>query len=541
MFQNTISVKLPLPKPRNFYLLSECVANLEVRNMLFEGAENGEVPSSGAGGSMILCCMCGCSITPNPANMCTACITTRVDISAGISRNCSVTYCKGCGRYEKPPWLVAELESPQLLAICLGNVKGLKTVHLVDATWIWTEPHSRRLKIKLTVRKEAFDHVVLEQTIVIEFVVNTRQCEDCTRAATEHTWKTVVQVRQKVPHQRTFLYLEQLLIKHGLHENVQRVVQMPHGLDFFYGTNGRASQLTNFLQAVVPVRLKTSKRLISQDFTNNVCNYKFTIFVEVVPVVKGDLVFLSKSLRKHMGGVRGLMLCHRVTNIVQLVDTEDPQRGIFELNPSTCWQHGLRSVATVLDLVSFIVLDIEYESNDEKFVTKGKRRRGPAKDTFGEATVTVMRESDLGVTDGKILITTSHLGHILKVGDNVGGYDLTASSVAELGEEGVPEVILVKKLYPARKGKRTRKRKFKLKHMEMEKELLNGQGDKENDDAKDMEMFLCDIEEDPELRNLIDLYQNLTVSKPGDFESEAEEDDDFPEIQLDELLNDMKL
>ena len=27
-------------------------------------------------------------------------------------------------------------------------------VKLVDAVWIWTEPHSKRLKIKLTVQKE---------------------------------------------------------------------------------------------------------------------------------------------------------------------------------------------------------------------------------------------------------------------------------------------------------------------------------------------------------------------------------------------------
>lgn len=34
----------------------------------------------------ILCCECGTLITPNPANMCVACIRTRVDISENIPK-----------------------------------------------------------------------------------------------------------------------------------------------------------------------------------------------------------------------------------------------------------------------------------------------------------------------------------------------------------------------------------------------------------------------------------------------------------------------
>jgi len=36
----------------------------------------------------------------------------------------------------------------------LKKLKGLNKVKLVDASWVWTEPHSRRLKVKLTVQKE---------------------------------------------------------------------------------------------------------------------------------------------------------------------------------------------------------------------------------------------------------------------------------------------------------------------------------------------------------------------------------------------------
>lgn len=51
-------------------------------------------------------------------------------------------------------WKTAELESSELLAICLKNMKGLKKIKLLDAKFIWTEPHSRRIKLKLTVQQE---------------------------------------------------------------------------------------------------------------------------------------------------------------------------------------------------------------------------------------------------------------------------------------------------------------------------------------------------------------------------------------------------
>jgi nonsense-mediated mRNA decay protein 3 len=47
----------------------------------------------------------------------------------------------------------AALESKELLGLCLKRIRGLNKVRLVDARWIWTEPHSNRLKIELTIQK----------------------------------------------------------------------------------------------------------------------------------------------------------------------------------------------------------------------------------------------------------------------------------------------------------------------------------------------------------------------------------------------------
>lgn len=72
-------------------------------------------------------------------------------------------------------------------------------VKLVDAGFIWTEPHSRRLKTKLTVQSEVFNGAILQQTFVVEYVVETHMCPDCSRAAANpNTWTAVVQVWRQV-------------------------------------------------------------------------------------------------------------------------------------------------------------------------------------------------------------------------------------------------------------------------------------------------------------------------------------------------------
>lgn len=88
--------------------------------------------------------------------MCVNCIRNEVDITEGIPKQVTLHFCRNCERYLQPPqiWVKAELESRELLALCLKKLKGLGKVRLVDAGFIWTEPHSRRVRVKLTIQKE---------------------------------------------------------------------------------------------------------------------------------------------------------------------------------------------------------------------------------------------------------------------------------------------------------------------------------------------------------------------------------------------------
>lgn len=59
---------------------------------------------------------------------------------------------------------------------------------LVDAQFIWTEPHSRQLKVKVTIQKEVMSGTKLQQTFIVNFTVQNLQCEDCKRVYTPHLW-----------------------------------------------------------------------------------------------------------------------------------------------------------------------------------------------------------------------------------------------------------------------------------------------------------------------------------------------------------------
>lgn len=197
-------------------------------------------PDGGAGGAPgvfqvqqtqghVLCCLCGTSIAPNPSNMCVSCIRSQVDITEGIQKQVTVLWCKDCDRYLQPPkhWVRADLESKELLTFCLKRVKGLSKVKLVDAGFVWTEPHSRRLKVKVLIQAEVMNGAILQQGFVVEYVVEPHMCLDCTRANTNaNVWTACAQVRQHVAHKRTFLFLEQLILKHNADAQVGCVVSV---------------------------------------------------------------------------------------------------------------------------------------------------------------------------------------------------------------------------------------------------------------------------------------------------------------------------
>ncbi|CAH2353861.1 60S ribosomal export protein Nmd3p [[Candida] railenensis] len=497
---------------------------------------DGQVQSYGQMAT-VLCCECGVPMDGSSGLvMCYDCIKLKVDITEGIPREANVSFCRNCERFLAPPqqWIKAQLESRELLALCLRKLKGLNKVRLIDASFIWTEPHSRRIRVKVTVQGEAMANTIVQQTFEVEYVVIAMQCPDCAKSYTTNTWRATVQIRQKVPHKRTFLYLEQLILKHNAHVDTISIQESKDGLDFFYAQKNHAAKMLDFLTAVAPVKTRKSEELVSQDTQSGNSQYKFSFSVEIAPICRDDLVVLPKKLAHSMGNIPRLVLCSKISNSIQFLDPNTLQHA--DLPAAVYWRGAFPSLCDVTQLTEFIVLDVEPTGD-----IRGKR--------VG-ADVTVCRAQDMGVNDHSFYVRT-HLGGILHPGDSVMGYYLANSNFNSdlwdtLDTDNTPEVVLVKKHY-ARKSKKGKYRKWKLKRMAREHNDIVANDDsrqarQEQERAeRDYELFLQELEEDEELRQTINLYKagEEPVARDADEDEMDDEDEDAPEIAINELLDEL--
>ena len=82
---------------------------------------------------------------------------------APCSQDKTIIFDVGCTfgyfRYLNPPnnWVACSLESRELMALCLKRLKNLSKVKLVDANFVWTEPHSKRIKVRLTIITDNYE------------------------------------------------------------------------------------------------------------------------------------------------------------------------------------------------------------------------------------------------------------------------------------------------------------------------------------------------------------------------------------------------
>jgi len=480
----------------------------------------------------ILCCQCGIPIDSNPANMCVACLRTQVDITEGIPKQVTIHFCRNCERYLNPPnqWVNCSLESRELMALCLKKLKNLSRVKLIDATFVWTEPHSKRVKVKLSIQGEVVGGAILQQTFVVEYTVANQMCDDCHRVEAKDHWTAMVQLRQKTNQRKTLFYVEQLLIKYEATKDCVGIKPHHEGLDFFFGTESNAKKLTEFLQSVIPMKYQHSKKLISHDINSNTYNYKYTFSVDVVPICKDNVVCLPPKLAHSLGGISQICVVNKVSQSVHLIDPNTCQ--FADVTAMTYFKQPHQSLCRQKDLVEYTVINIEPIRLKERHTFSGQ---GRISQKHQLADCWVVKSSELGMTDDTVHCRT-FMGFILNVGDTALGLDLKNSNVnnpelEKMPTDKIPDVVLVKKLYQE-KAVRNRKRKWKLKHIEGFPHMDTSSVEDEYD------AFRADIEEDPTMRQHVNIYKDKR--KIAVDEDDAD-DAECPQITLAEMLDDLEI
>jgi nonsense-mediated mRNA decay protein 3 len=464
------------------------------------------------------------------------------------------------------------------MGICLQNVSGLKSsnkkngsdkVNLTDAVWIWTEPHSMRLKVRLTVQREVQQGTVLQQSFVVTFVVRNQQCIECQAEFRQGSWKSLVQVRQRVSHKRTFLYLEQLILKHGAHRGCLSIETFRDGMDFYFPDKGKAGRFLAFLENVCPVKTKTSKKLIGTDDKSNISNYKYTNYVEICPLCKDDLLFLPIKTARNLGSISRLVLVKNISNVIHLIDPLTGQTA--SMTSDAYWRDPLRPLITAARsrMARYVVLGktpVFLRQNAAKRPTNRKQRTRLA-------CLVLAKEEDLGSNDCQCE-EQSHIGYLFKSGDVCLGYDLKETQIVNdeaemLRAQGkVPDVICIRKLYGgAASGElqASKARIWKLQRLAVDTAedaaALSSRAALKSAEADEMdeEDFMQEVEADKEMRANMNLYKNDVATKKQaldgmdteytgnavlndhDDHEDDDDDEDDQQINIDELLDGLAL
>ncbi|CAJ0948608.1 unnamed protein product, partial [Mesorhabditis belari] len=488
-------------------------------------------PTSSVG--MIACCVCGLPIQPNQANMCSQCIRSHVDITEGIPRTETLYICKFCNRYLVPPagWNRAELESKELLSICLKKLKPkMNKVRLIDAVFVWTEAHSKRIKVKLTIQKEVFTSTILQQDMICEFTQHNQMCDDCRRAEAKDFWRACVQVRQKADFKKTLFYLEQLILKHTAHQNCTGVKPVPTGIDFFFPQLQDARRFVDFLNVILPVKYHYAQELVSHDTKNNTYDYRHTFCVEIVPICRDNVVCLPKKVAQQLGNMNQIVLCLRVSNVLTLLDPSNLQ--MADVNSTAFWREPFESLCSPKMLTEFYVMDVEPTEVERK------PGHGYVSKKHELADVWLQRSNEVGKDGAETLSSRTHLGRLLSPGDLVQGFDIRNCNVNNdvldsMKSDEIPDVIIV-----FDRQRRAAKRKWKLKRLVIDGNIV---GHETASVADEFQGFMEDIEEDPFMREKLNIYKDRErLAMPVDTDEEgANEVVDGPTLA--EMLDDLDL
>jgi len=275
----------------------------------------------------------------------------------------------------------------------------------------------------------------------------------------------------KVSHKCTFLYLEQLSLKHNAQKDTIAIKEVRDGLDFFYSSRSHALKMMDFLANVAPIKYVFSLvykcfrshmqfffaqiEIVRTDhFSTSTANFKYTYSVEIVPICKDNLVCMPLKQARSQNNMSPLTLCIRVGNSIQLLDPQTLQT--CDVPAQIYWRSPFDSLASVTEFIEFTVLDIEPDHTKKR----GNFILADAQVALGGAFHSTNGDiaRDDGMTDyessgltNQVFHTRTHLGAILQLGDTALGYllaNFNSDHFATLPASRIPDIFLVKKSYP---------------------------------------------------------------------------------------------
>lgn len=263
---------------------------------------------------MVLCCLCGVEIEPNDAMMCLNCLGLEVatEMKGQVdSIEKEVLQCPKCLKWKRDSisdtYFYAQWESIELLTHLTKRVRKLKQLTIVEAKFLWTEPHSKRIHICIVYEKDVLDRTKIRQPLKLEFHIRNKVCKSCSKIKDKSSWSSMVQIRQQANTTNLLLRLEKDLRDANAHLNATQIGSSATGLDVTFDEDKYAHEFVRFVRSHVPSSYQQTRKVISTDIRSGGHNIKYTHLLTVVPINVHDLVVLPAKLAASVGGV-GLFL-----------------------------------------------------------------------------------------------------------------------------------------------------------------------------------------------------------------------------------------
>jgi len=258
---------------------------------------------------MVVCCLCGVIIEPNDVMMCDTClrVETAYDTQQSIDAiEKEVVQCPKCMQWKRDSvsehYFAAEWESVELLTHLTKRVRRLKELDIVDAKFVWTEPHSKRIKVQLISSHDVLGRTKLTQSVELEFRIRDKLCKGCTKLSAKDGWSSIVQVRQHTDSVDVLLRLEKDIQKAGMHMNATQIGSSGSGLDLTFNEDKYAHEFVRFVRGRVPCEYHHSRKVVSTDIKSGNHNIKYTHLITVAPINVHDVVVLPPKIAAGVGG-----------------------------------------------------------------------------------------------------------------------------------------------------------------------------------------------------------------------------------------------
>lgn len=191
------------------------------------------------------------------------------------------------------------------------------------------------------------------------------------------------------------------------------------------------------------------------DIQNSTTNSKLTYSVEIIPICKDDVVCLPAKVARAMSNIAQIVICHRVGNQIYLIDPLTLTLG--DISANVYYRNPFPPLADITQATEFIVLDIEPTSHPPKTAKGGRFLLADAQvsPVGGSMNADVIYHTRTHL--GAVLKPGDTVQGYMLASSNFNNDAWDA-----MNQTRTPEVVLVRKTYPNRR-KKSKARGWRLK------------------------------------------------------------------------------